>query len=85
VRRAKLRARRREAHIKALVAAGKIDRSKAATATLDAERWLPRKQRSYAKRGRKRNKFLGAQVCVHANSQCDNVCCVCCVVRITSV
>jgi hypothetical protein len=63
VRRAKLRARRREAHIKTLVAAGKIDRSKAATATSDAERWLPRKQRSYAKRGRKRNKFLGAQVC----------------------
>merc|ERR1712070_1328098 len=27
----------------------------------DPERWLPRKQRSYAKKGRNRNKFVGAQ------------------------
>ena len=28
----------------------------------DPERWIPRKQRSYAKRGRRgRNKFVGAQ------------------------
>ncbi|CAN0553664.1 unnamed protein product, partial [Ectocarpus sp. 8 AP-2014] len=41
-------------------AAGKIDPTKPVPKP-DPERWIPRSHRAYGKRGRKRNKFVGAQ------------------------
>lgn len=39
---------------------GKIDPTKPAPRP-DPERWIPRSHRAYGKRGKKRNKFVGAQ------------------------
>lgn len=41
--------------------AGKIDPTKPIPKP-DPERWIARSHRAYGKRGRKRNKFVGAQV-----------------------
>lgn len=54
------RARKREAYLARLQATGKYDPSRPVKP--DPERWLPRNQRSYAKRGRRnKQKFVGGQ------------------------
>ena len=53
------RAKRRDAYLQKLQSLGKFDPKRPSKP--DPERWLPVKQRSYARRGRKRNKFVGAQ------------------------
>ncbi|CAN0376754.1 unnamed protein product, partial [Discosporangium mesarthrocarpum] len=57
---ARKRAKQREKYLAKLVAEGKLDPKKPLPKP-DPERWLPRSQRSYGKRGRKRNNFVGAQ------------------------
>ena len=52
------KARKREAHLKKLAELGKAVKDEA---KLDPERWLPKSQRSYSKRGKKKNQFSGAQ------------------------
>ncbi|KAJ0396629.1 hypothetical protein P43SY_008881 [Pythium insidiosum] len=58
---ARKRAKRREAHLEKL--RSRADYNPAiGLINPDPERWIPRKQRSYAKRGRRgRNRFVGAQ------------------------
>jgi signal recognition particle subunit SRP72 len=64
-KRAKKRTEAREKHVAKLMADGKFNEAGAKTNPLpppDAERWLPRNQRSYAKKGRhNKGKFVGAQ------------------------
>lgn len=54
------RAKKRAKYIAKLVQDGKIDPTKPAPKP-DPERWIPRSHRAYGKRGKKRNKFVGAQ------------------------
>eukprot|EP00975_Prorocentrum_lima_P026299 5528275-Prorocentrum_lima.AAC.1 len=53
------RTKLREQYLQKLAAEGKIHADRPPKP--DPERWLPRKQRSYNKRGKRRNQFLGAQ------------------------
>ena len=54
------RAKKREAHLSKLQQEGKYNPDRPMKP--DPERWIPKNQRSYAKRGRKgRHKFVGAQ------------------------
>ncbi|TMW62400.1 hypothetical protein Poli38472_009893 [Pythium oligandrum] len=58
---ARKRAKRREAHLTKLRSRDDYNAS-IGLINPDPERWIPRKQRSYAKRGRRgRNRFVGAQ------------------------
>eukprot|EP00752_Nemacystus_decipiens_P006034 g5448.t2 len=54
------RAKKRAKYIAKLVEEGKIDPTKPIPKP-DPERWIARSHRAYGKRGRKRNKFVGAQ------------------------
>ncbi|CAN0225353.1 unnamed protein product [Pylaiella littoralis] len=54
------RAKKRAKYIAELVEKGKIDPTKPVPKP-DPERWIARSHRAYGKRGRKRNKFVGAQ------------------------
>ncbi|CAM9933204.1 unnamed protein product, partial [Sphacelaria rigidula] len=54
------RAKQRDKYIAKLIAQGKIDPTKPLPKP-DPERWIARSHRAYGKRGRKRNKFVGAQ------------------------
>ena len=57
---ARRRARRRERYLEALERAGKYDPTRPAKA--DPERWIPKHQRSYGRRGRRgRGRHVGAQ------------------------
>jgi len=55
----KKRAKKRIAYLERLQAEGKYDPNR--NIKPDPERWIPRKQRSFGRRGRRRNKFVGAQ------------------------